>query len=857
MIGLYRLLLLLYPKAFREEYGREMWADFRRRWAQEGGAGLVVRTLLDGMRTATSAHAELLSQDVRYGLRTLRMNRAFAASAVLTLALGIGATTAIFSLVYAVLLRPLPMAEPEHVVRIYDTNAKLRLSAFASSEVNVRDWERRANSFAALAAFRGVDLNLSHGAMLERVSGYAVTPAFWKAVGRQPLLGRTFAADEHRQGRHRVLLLSEGLWRRAFGADPAVLGRSVLLSNEAYTIVGVSPSSFGFGEEIDMITPLGEGMDSGRGDRRVAALGRLKHGVSLEQASSELNGIMEQMEREYPRANPGWRVRLVSARDWVVEPALQRSMWVLMGAVGLLLLLACANVANLLLARGAARQREIGVRLALGASRARLARQVLTESLLLGFCGGALGVMLALVLVRTSPAWLPAELVAGQMPEVNWLVLAFALTATVVASLAFGSAPAMFFSRGDVREGLGAGRSAVSLAEPARLRQALAVGQIALAVTLLVGALLLVESFARMMKVDLGIRADHLLTARFNPPPATVNNGDKAAAYYESILREVRVLPGVRSAAIASEIPLGPVQTQQAAIAQEKAGLLAIEGTQAAWRIVTPEYFETMGVPLLRGSLWRPGLQSARVPVLISQSLQKRLWDDEGDPVGRGIRLSNGRDYVVAGVVGDVKHNSVTDERPTRTIYLPPWWTSWPMMSVVLRTDVDDPASLAPALRAAVRRADPTQPLYDVRTMEAFVSKVVAAPRMAAWLLGSLAVLALVLASVGVAGLASYAVAKRRPELALRLALGATAGRLVREVVAGHLWLCLAGLALGAALAWWLRPVMARLLFGVSPGDPWAFTGAGLALVTAGLIASWLPARRVTRIDPAAALRGE
>lgn len=857
MIGLYRLLLLLYPKAFREEYGREMLADFRRRWAREAGWGLAFLTVTDALRTAAGAQGELLAQDVRFGWRALGQNRAFAWSALVTLALGIGATTAIFSLVYAVLWRPLPLAEPERVVRIYDTNAALRLRSFASSEVNVRDWERRAKSFAALAAIRDADLNLSHGPLLERVSGLAVTAGFWRATGRQPLLGRAFAAEEHVRGSNRVVLLGEGLWRRAFGADTAMLGQTILLSNEPFTVVGVTPAQFGFGEAVDFLIPTGEGLDFGRGDRRVAAFGRLAAGRTMAQAEAELNAINEQLEREYPRANQGWRVRVESVRDWVVEPALGRSLWVLLGAVGMLLLLACANVANLLLARGAGRQREIGVRLALGASRSRLARQVMTESLLLGALGGAGGMALAVVLVRTAPAWLPADPIAGRLPELSLPVLAFAVTASLLASLVFGSVPALLFARGDVHGALAAGRAAVSAgAEPARLKQALAIGQMAVATALLIGAWLLVESFGRMVRVDLGIRADHLLTARFNPP-AAVNDGEKADVYFRALLREVAALPGVRHAAIASEIPLGPVQTQQPAIAAEKAALIATEGTQAAWRIVTRDYFATLAIPLLRGSLWREGERDKLVPVVISESLRRRLWSDDVDPLGRAIRLGNGREYRVIGVVGDVKHQSITDPEPTRTMYLPPWWTNWPMMSVVIRTDVEQPASLAGALTAAVRRADPTQPLYGVRTMEAFVAKVVEAPGMMAGLLMALAGLALVLAAVGVGGLASYAVAKRRPELSLRLALGATAGRLVREVVTSHLRLCAIGLALGVLLAWWMRPVMARLLFQVDAGDPRALAGAAAMLLAAGLAACWLPARRVARIDPAAALRGD
>lgn len=855
MIALYRFLLLFYPKAFREEYAGPMLADFRLRWAREGSTNLALSTVVDTLRTAAGCHAEMLAQDLRFGARTLRQNRAFALSAIVTLALAIGATTAIFSLVQAVMLRPLPLAEPERIVRIFDTNQQLRISGFASSEENFQDWAQRTRTFASMAALQDQNLNLNVGGLPERVQGFAIQGDFWKTIGAQPLLGRIFTPDEHVLGRHRVVLLGEGLWRRAFAGDPQMLGRSLELSGHHYTVVGVAPAELGFGHDIGFFTPLPRARNNGRGDRQVAVLGRLRPGVTVDEAATELKQLAADLAREHPDANRGWSVRLQNVREWILEPAVPRSVLVLFGAVGLLLLLACANVANLLLARAAARQREIGVRLALGASRARLMRQVITESLLLGVGGGMVGVALAFVLVQNARTWLPSNLVAGELPEVNAQLLAFAGAVTLMASLVFGSVPALLFWRDDVRASLNTSRS--TAAEPARWRQMLAVGQLALAVLLLTGALLLARSFTKLMQVELGFRQDQLLTARFTPPPGRVANEDQLIAYYDALLREASALAGVKSAAIASEIPLGPARTGMPAIAVERASLIATEGTQAAWRIVTPGYFATFGIPVLRGGIWSSSDAYRDLPVLISDTLRRKLWEETVDPIGRRLRLGNGRNYLVVGVAGDVRHNSLTSAGPTPTVYLPPWFTAWPTMTIALRTNVAEPAALTQALRQAVRRVEPGQPVYDIQTMDAFVSRVVAGPRLATGLLGMLALLALVLAAVGVAGLASYAVARQRPELALRLALGATPSRLIRNVVGSHLVLCSAGLALGLAAAWWLRPVMATLLFEVQPGDPLVFAAAGTALLAAACLAAWIPARHVTRIDPAAALRGE
>jgi putative ABC transport system permease protein len=482
---------------------------------------------------------------------------------------------------------------------------------------------------------------------------------------------------------------------------------------------------------------------------------------------------------------------------------------------------------------------------------------VFTESLFLGGLGGAAGLAIAWLMLRGFTPFLPADLTgAGREPGIDSTVLCFALLVTFAASLLFGAAPAFLYARDSVRGALTSGRSG-AMADPARLRQVLAAGQVGLAATLLIGALLMLASFTRMMRVDLGFRQDPLLLARFNPRPAKMTSAEAGLAYYDRILAEIRGLPGVAAAGIASEIPLGPETTELAALPAEQAARIQTEGVQTQWRIVTDGFLETMGIPLLRGRMWTASERGRPLPVLISDSLRRRFWPAGEDPLGRTIRLGNGQSYRIVGVTGDVKQLSLLAENPTHTIYLPPWFMYWPTMNLVVRTASGDPAAQSAALREAVRRADPSQPVYDVRTMRGFVSTVVERPRLAAWLLGGFAVLALMLASVGVAGLVAYAVTRRRPELAIRLALGATPGRVTAEVTRAHLGVCAIGLLLGIGGAYALRPVIGALLFGVDAGDPAIFGLATGLLLAVAALACWLPARRITRIDPAVALRSE
>lgn len=855
MVTFYRLLLRLYPRAMQEEYGREMTLSFRDRWNHEGSPALLLATILDTIGSAAGAHLEILGQDLRIGLRGLRKDKSFAMASIATLALGIGATTAMFSLLHAVLLRPLPFQQPHRVVRVFDTNRTLRIDQFASSEPNFDDWSRRVRLFTSLTGFRFLDLNVTEQNGAERVQGMAVLGPFWETVGQQPLLGRTFRPEEHRTGHDSVVVIGEGFWERRFARDPGVLGQSISIGGTPRTIVGVARSDLGMGTAIDVFGPLVPDLQSGRNNRQINVVGRLKAGVTIEQASQELNQIAEQLDREYPKANQDWRVQLIPVRDWVVEPAFQRGVYLLLGAVGLLLAIACVNVANLLIARAAAREREFAARLALGASKSRLLRQLTTESLMLGLVGGAAGLCVAWVLIRALTPLLP-----NYVPrvEISLEVLGFSLLVTLTVSLIFGLGPALAGTRGDIRHVLQAstrGAAAVS-GWRAMPRQILVASQVALATVLLVGALLVSLSFSRVLHQDFGFRTDHLIAARFSPSSSKTQDPRKWGQYVDAILAEMRALPGVTSAAITSEIPFGAVDTQQSVIAEERAEAIRSDGVQSSWRMVTSDYLTTLGIRLLKGRAWSRNENFRIRPILISEDLSRRLWPEGGDPVGRQIRMSNTLTFTIIGVVSDVRHRTMTDRQPTATVYWPAAFLSFDTMTIVLRTQ-GDPAAMAGSMREAMRRVDPMQPLFEITTMEDFVSRVASAPRLAALLLTLFAGLALLLAAVGVAGLAAYAVARRRPELAIRMALGATGQRVIREVTSTQFRLCVFGVIAGLAVAWALRPVVAKLLFGIEAGHPPVYAGAALTLLAAGLLACLLPALRIARIDPASALRSE
>jgi putative ABC transport system permease protein len=795
---------------------------------------------------------EDLLDDAAYALRSLRRAPAFTVAAVLTLALGLGATTAIYSVVRSVWLRPLPFREPARLVRIWETNVPLGIHRFSVSAPNYLSWRERSRSFERLVALQEGSANLSGGGEPERVASLAVTAGFLETTGMRLLRGRSFAAGEDQPGRGAVVMLSDRLWRRRYGSDPKLIGRSLLVNGERRTVVGIVPLEVGFANYVDVWEPLALDPRANRGDHRIAVLGRLKAGLTVGQAEAELRGLAAQLEREFPESNRNWRVSMVPALEWIVDGPTRTALVVLMATAGLLLLIACINVANLLLARASARVQEFGVRRALGAGGGRLVRQLITESVVLALLGGGAGLALAAAGVRGLRAALADHVVRGSEISLDTTVLGAAAALTLVTGLLFGLAPAWWAARRDVHSSVQQGSRTTANSGRSRLRQALAAGEFALATVLVAGAGLLLASLERIQSVKLGFEPRSVLTARISLPEARYSL-DQARVFYRDLEAELKAAPGAASVGITSNVPFGGGDTTMDATALDDAASGGGPKLQACWRIATPGYFESLRIPLLRGRLFREG--ESPTPVLVGEGLARRLWPDGRDPVGRLIRLGSNRPMRVVGVVGDVRQLALTED-PAPTAYLPTSWYLWDPMMVVMRT-AGEPAQLAPGLRRAVARLDPHQPIFGVSTMEQLVESGSASPRTSALLVGAFAVLALALGVVGVGGVLSYSVIQRRREIALRIALGATPGGVVRTVMAGGLRICAVGLAPGLAGAYLLGRAMSGLLFQVRPSDPAIAGTVSAVLLAAALVASWVPTRRMAGIDPAIALRQE
>ncbi len=858
---LYAALLLTYPASFREEYAGEMRTAFRSRWREErhahGRAGvvrLVIGVVFDTLATAARTQGEILARDLRDAWRSLtaRPNWSFTAAALLTLSLGIGAVTAIFSVVNAVLLAPLPYAEPARVVRLRDFNRSRGLDDFSSSMPNFRSWGE-ARSFSHLAALRDADANLTSGGEPEKVNGLAVTAEFWDVLGLPPLAGRAFIPEDDARGRAPVAMISERLWRRRYGGDPTIVGRTIDVNLVPHTVIGIAQQDVGFSTNFDLWVPMGydPDADESRGDRRLAVLGRLALGVTLPQANAEMHALAAHLAREFPEANEGWDVGLMPVRDWIVSADVAQRLRIVLAAVALLLLVAAVNVANLQMARALGRLREMGVRLALGASRSRLVRQMLTENLLLTAVGGAMGVGLAWCAIRAAallPAWIPRrDALAIDLPVL--LVAALAVGATALLT---GLLPAGVAVRSSVQDALQrAGRSTAPARTPAR--HALVAAQMALATTLVVAAALLTRSLLRLEQVPPGFGdPDHIMTARLTRPAADDDMIERNVVFYDSLLEAVRALPEVAGVALTSEVPFGDNTTEMPIVPAGRSLDVPGEAVQANWRIATADYFRTMGIPLRRGRTFEPR-REPHTSMILSEGLARRLWPGGEDPIGHQVQLGNRHFHTIVGVVGDVRQLGLALD-PTPTMYMSTSWSLFPTMTLVVRTG-GNPSRLFQPVRQVVTRLDPHQSVSDFRTMRTALAANIAAPRLNAVLLASFAGLALLLAVVGIAGVVGYSVGQRRHELAVRLTLGASPGRVVWHVMRSGLLTCATGIVAGLVAALALGRVLASVLYEVGARDPATLLVTAVVLLAAAALACWLPARRVTRISPALTLR--
>ena len=797
-----------------------------------------------------------LGRDVRYATRTLARSPGFTMAALLALALGIGANTAMYSIVHSVMLRPLGVREPDRLVRVYESNPSRNLPAFSASARNYLSWRERARSLD-LAVFQEYTANLTQDGEPERLDGMAVSASFLPVFGIAMRMGRWFQDEEERAGQHRVVVLSEGLWAARFGRDPGVVGRKLFLNGEPFSVVGIAAEGLAIPSAPDLLVPLVIDPNDSRGNRQYTVVGRLRPGFTVQQAQAEMVSITGSLESEFPESNKGWSVSLVPLMRWLVPAEIRTALLVLLGAVGMVLLIACANVANLLVARAEARRKELAIRVAIGAAASRISQQLLTESLMLSLLGGALGVAVGYCIVGVSRnALLGIVPRAGEI-SINLNVLLFALSLSVATGLLFGSTPILQLGKMRTLDALHeAGRTSQS-APRGRLRAGLVIAQMSLATLLLVGAGLLLQSFARLQEVSLGLDPDSVLTARISLPRVRYPDGATISTLFSRLTDALKSAPGVQAVGVSNGIPLGPGSTiRGTAVAIDAPESAPGQPTSCGWRSVDGGYFAALRISLLRGRVFGPDDGSGKRPAyVLSQQAALSLYGAR-DPVGRQLRLNDVVGEVI-GVVGDVHMKSAADP-PERVIYLPILQGGrFGAFAIFVRTHHRSPDLAATLIRERLREIDQAVPAYGFRAMNDWIDASSARTRIRTWVLALLAAVALALGMIGIYGVLAYLVTLRRHEFGVRLALGAQPGSLLKLVLGQGLWLAAIGIAIGIAGAMILTRVLETLLFGISTRDPMTFLGVTILLLIAALIACYAPARRAARADPLAALRAE
>ena len=794
-------------------------------------------------------------QDLRYALRTIWRAPLVALVAALTLGVGIGGATAVFAVVDAVLLRPLPFPDADRLVRIWELTRDGDRFSFA--DANYLDVQAQSRTLAAVAAYNevtGASAVLSGDGDPERIAAVAISASLPATLGVTAQVGRTFTAAEDRRGADSArILLSDSLWRRRFGADPAIAGRIVRLDGKPYVVTGVMPPRFAFPGGADAWIPLAADPAGDRGDKGLAVIGRLAPAATLAQARGELAEIARRIGAAHPESNAGWSADAIPFDEWIVAPRVRDAVWVLSGAAAVLLLLACANIANLLVARAVTRRAEMQMRAALGASRARLARQLFTESALLATFGTLAGVLFASWAVEILRA-----LGSGRVPRLDGLgldggVLLFTCLAGAASCVVFGLAPALHAARADLRTGMD--EAVRYSAGSRRIRNALVVVEVALALLLLVGAGLLANSFLRLVAVDAGFEAEGAIAIPLELPGSRYEEG-RAAAFYAELLERVRAVPGVQAAGATSTNPFRQFGFSNSVTPEDRAADAPPSGlVQAGWRSVTPGFFDAMRIPVLSGRAFGPADRdgSERVAI-VSDSLARRLWPGDS-AVGKRIFWgdTSGRTRTIVGVVGDIRDVQL-DADPPPILFVPHAQVDLPSMTVVVRT----PASLAivaPAIRGIVREMDPALPAPPIQEVAASRGEAAAGPRFNLAVLGAFATIAFVLAVTGVYAMLAFSVSERRREIAVRLALGADGPRIAGLVFREGIVLAAAGIAAGTAAALVVTRALSGALFGITATDPVTFASAAAALLAVAGLACYLPARQATRLDPVAILR--
>ena len=808
--------------------------------------------------------------DVKYAVRQLRKAPGFALIAVITLALGIGANTAIFSVVNGVLLRPLPFHDPDRVVRIWHTPPATSfpgMTTFAVSPANFLDWQAENHVFSSMAIYGYRGFTLTGGEKAEQVDASAVSPDFFSTLQVQPLVGRVFSADENQPGHSNVIVLSHRFWQEHFGSRREIVGHDITLDGAHYLVAGVMPPSLRLPDFAQVWTPMAwNDQDKAiRGNHNYMVIARLKPGVDLKQAQAEMNTISGRLEQQYPTDDKGWGavVRPLQA-DLVGD--VRPTLLVLLGAVGFILLIACVNVTNLSLAKMFSRHKEIAIRTAMGASTARVVRQVLVESVFLALLGGVLGLTYAHLGVRLIMAFLHDKLPAPPAVSIDLKVLEFTAAVAVLTGIIAGSLPALHLSRANISESLkqGLGRTDTDSGGN-RTRSALVVAEVSLSLVLLVGAGLMVRSFQALRRVNPGFESHGVVTMTAAISRAKFSSAREQISFFERVLDRVHTLPGVVAAGVVDDIPLGGGGSHQPISVEGRAVVPMAEQPEVDVRMISAGYMNALRIPLLRGRDFNASDIAGRpATVLISASLAKQFWPHE-DPVGKHITLTFFPGVVreVVGVVGDVKDDGLDQTRSPATLYYPfgqltsagEAWRSFPMTLVVRSSS--DLSSMVSAVSHAVGEVDSTVPVRDVLTMDDLVENSLSEQRLALYLLGAFAILALVLAAIGIYSTLSYSVKRRVPEIGIRFALGASLRDVLRMVVFEGMRPTLLGLLLGVGGALALARVMSSLIYGVSPSDALTFLFVSVLLAAIALLASIIPARRAAKVDPIVALRYE
>ncbi|MCM3900452.1 MAG: ABC transporter permease [Pyrinomonadaceae bacterium] len=811
---------------------------------------------------------ETLFKELRYGIRSLLKQPGFTAIAVITLALGIGANTAMFSVINAVLLRPLPYHDPDRVVTIWEESPERDLYQLPVSYANYRDWIDQNHAFEQISAYTFTNLNLTGAGEPARLSTVRTSANLFSLVGATPRFGRTFLAEEDKEGGNRVVILGHGLWQSRFGSDPSILGKSLTLNNQSYTVVGVMAPNFqfpvGFGylgrvlnDPTDLYVPIAaSGNEASRGNYSFFALGRLKPGVTIDQARAEMTTIERRLEQQYPDSNTGIGISLIPTQEQTVKE-IRPALLVLLGAVAFMLLIACANIANLLLARAASRQKEIAIRTALGASRLRVLRLLLAESLMLSLAGGLLGLLLAFWGTDALMALTPENIPRLNEVGVDARVFGFTLAVSLVTGIFFGLIPAIHASKPDLNEALKEGtRGAMGSSAGKRTRSVLVAVEVALSLVLLIGAGLMIKSFSRLQQMNLGFNPEKVLAVTLTLSQSRYPEERQQSAFFKETLDRLQSLPGVQSAGATTALPLtlelSGSDFRIEGHPEPEAGKEMIIHT----RSVSPGYFGTLGIGVLKGRDFS-NRDKSDVPktAIINNELARTYFSNE-DPLGKRITFDDGQSWIsIVGVIGDVKQLGL-DSSAKPEVYFPYLQVSEPSMSLVVRT-ASDPLSLAAAVKNQIQTIDKDLPIDEAKTMQQLLAESVSGRRFNMLLLSVFALVALVLAVVGIYGVMSYTVTQRTHEIGIRVAIGAQSRDVFRMVIGQGMMLAMIGVAFGLVGAFGLTRLMATMLFGVEPSDPATFVSIAVLLIVVALVACYIPGRRAAKVNPLVALRYE